>query len=142
MVWQIEYSRLDSHGSYARGLPDQTAGRYSSGAGHIAFLCKDWADWSAFSRFSVLSWAVTKDREKRAMKLLIEIIAAALLVICISASSAAFAAGKMGPSADGQSCTFSVPANAPPAARCAAIKKQCGGKFHASACGDKMLSAN
>ena len=74
------------------------------------------------------------------MRLTIEIIAAALLVFCISATSAAFAAGK-GRSADGLSCSFSVPANASPAARCAAIKRQCGGKFYANYCGDKMLSA-
>jgi hypothetical protein len=70
-------------------------------------------------------------------RLAIEIIAAALLVACISVSSAA--AG--GRSADGLSCGFSVPANASPAARCAAIKRQCGGKFYANYCGDKMLSA-
>ena len=75
------------------------------------------------------------------MKLIIEIAAAALIVVCISASSAAFAAGKAGKSADGLSCGFSVPANASPAARCAAIKRQCGGKFAANYCGDKMLSA-
>jgi hypothetical protein len=71
------------------------------------------------------------------MKLIIEIAAAALLVICISASSAASAAGR---SADGLSCAFSVPANATPAARCAAIKRQCGGKFYANYCGDKLVS--
>jgi hypothetical protein len=71
------------------------------------------------------------------MRLTIEIIAAALLVFCISASSAALAAGR---SADGLSCAFSVPANASPAARCAAIRRQCGGKFYANYCGDKMLS--
>jgi hypothetical protein len=70
-------------------------------------------------------------------RLAIEIIAAALLVACISVSSAA--AG--GRSTDGLSCGFSVPANASPAARCAAIKRQCGGKFYANSCGDKMLSA-
>ena len=75
------------------------------------------------------------------MKLTIEIIAAALLVVCVTASSAAFAAGKAGKSADGLSCSFGVPANASPAARCAAIKRQCGGKFFANYCGDKMLSA-
>ncbi len=75
------------------------------------------------------------------MRLIIEIIAAAVLVFCISATSAAFAADKIGKSADGLSCGFSVPANASPAARCAAIKKQCGGKFYANACGDKLLSA-
>jgi len=75
------------------------------------------------------------------MRLMIEIVAAALLVVCISASSAAFAAGTLGRSADGLGCSFSVPANASPAARCAAIKRQCGGKFYANYCGDKMLSA-
>jgi hypothetical protein len=75
------------------------------------------------------------------MRLTIEIVAAALLVICVSVSSAAFAAGKVGRSADGLSCSFNVPANASPAARCAAIKRQCGGKFYANYCGDKLLSA-
>jgi hypothetical protein len=71
---------------------------------------------------------------------MIEIAAAALLVFCISATSAA-AAGKSDKSADGLSCSFSVPANASPAARCASIKRQCGGKFYANYCGDKLLSA-
>ena len=75
------------------------------------------------------------------MKLIIEIVAATLLVFCITASSAAFAAGKIGRSADGLSCGYSVPANATPAARCAAIKRQCGGKFYANACGGRLLSA-
>ena len=75
------------------------------------------------------------------MRLTIEIATAALLVICISATSAAFAAGKAGRNADGLSCSFSVAKNASPAARCAAIRKQCGGKFYANTCGDKMLSA-
>ena len=75
------------------------------------------------------------------MRRLIEIAAATFLVVCITASSAAFAAGKMGRSADGLSCGFTVPQNASPAARCAAIKRQCGGKFYASACGDKLMSA-
>jgi hypothetical protein len=75
------------------------------------------------------------------MRLTIEIIAAALLVFCISATSAAFAAGKAGRSADGLSCAFSVPAGASPATRCAAIKRRCGGKFWANSCGDKLLSA-
>ena len=74
-------------------------------------------------------------------RLLIEIAAAALLVICITVSSAAFAAGKTGRSADGLSCGFSVPQNASPAARCAAIKRQCGGKFFANACGGRLVSA-
>jgi hypothetical protein len=75
------------------------------------------------------------------MRLAIEIVAATLLVVCITATSAAFAAEKMGRSADGLSCGFSVPQNASPAARCAAIKRQCGGKFHANSCGGRMLSA-
>jgi len=75
------------------------------------------------------------------MRLIIEIAAAVLLMFCISATSAAFAAGKAGKTADGLSCSFNVPANASPAARCAAIKRQCGGKFYANYCGDKMLSA-
>jgi hypothetical protein len=75
------------------------------------------------------------------MRLAIEIVAAALLVLAIATSGAAFAAGKAGRSADGLSCSFSVPANASPAARCAALKRQCGGKFAANYCGDRMLSA-
>jgi hypothetical protein len=72
------------------------------------------------------------------MRLTIEIAAAALLVVCISATSAASAAGK---SADGLSCSFNVAQGASPAARCAALKRQCGGKFYANTCGDKLLSA-
>jgi hypothetical protein len=76
------------------------------------------------------------------MRLTIEILVAALLVSCITATSAAFAAGgKAGRSTDGLSCWFSVPANASPAARGAAIRRQCGGKFYANYCGDKLLSA-
>lgn len=75
------------------------------------------------------------------MRLLIEIAAASFIVVCITASSAAFAAGKVGRSADGLSCAVSLPQNASPAARCAAIKRQCGGKFYASACGDRLMSA-
>jgi hypothetical protein len=78
------------------------------------------------------------------MKLLIEIAAAALLVFCISATSAAFAAdgkaARPGIQADGTTCAFSVAKSASPAARCAAIRRQCGGKFYANACGDRMLS--
>jgi hypothetical protein len=73
------------------------------------------------------------------MKLTIEIAAVALLV-CI-ATSAASAAGKTGKSADGLGCSFTVAQGASPAARCAAIKRQCGGKFYANTCGDKLLSA-
>jgi hypothetical protein len=75
------------------------------------------------------------------MRLVIEIAAATLLMVCISVTSAAFAAGKAGRSADGLSCSFSVAKGASPAARCAAIKRQCGGKFDANYCGDKLLSA-
>ena len=75
------------------------------------------------------------------MRLLIEIAAATFLVVCIAVSSAAFAAGKMGRSADGLTCAVSLPQNASPAARCTAIKRQCGGKFYASACGDRLMSA-
>ncbi len=72
------------------------------------------------------------------MRLTIEIVVAALLVCCISATSAAFAAGtKTGRSADGLNCAFSVPKDA----SCAAIRRQCGGKFYANYCGDKLLSA-
>ena len=71
------------------------------------------------------------------MRLTIEIAAAALLMFCISASSAAFAAGK---TADGLGCSFSLPNNASPAARCAAMRRQCGGKFYANYCGGRMLS--
>ena len=75
------------------------------------------------------------------MRLSIEIAAAALLALCIGATGTAFAAGKGGKSADGLSCSFRAPAKASPAARCAAIKRQCGGKFYANYCGDRLLSA-
>jgi hypothetical protein len=75
------------------------------------------------------------------MRLLIEIAAAALFIVCITVTSAAFAAGKSGRSTDGLACGVSVPQSATPAARCAAIRRQCGGKFYANYCGDKMLSA-
>lgn len=79
------------------------------------------------------------------MGLLIDILAAALLVCSITATSAAFAqekpGGKTGRSADGLGCGISLPANASPAARCAAIRRQCGGKFAANYCGGRMLSA-
>ncbi|MGA7808880.1 hypothetical protein [Bradyrhizobium sp.] len=74
-------------------------------------------------------------------RLIIEIIAAMLLIICVTATSAAFAADRTGRSADGLSCAFSAPQNATPAVRCAAIRKQCGGRFWADYCGDSMLSA-
>jgi hypothetical protein len=76
------------------------------------------------------------------MRLMIEIIAAVLLLFCLSASSAAFAAGKTARSADGLSGAFSVAKDASPAARCAAIRRQCGGKFWANYCGDRLLSAS
>jgi hypothetical protein len=72
------------------------------------------------------------------MRLAIEIIAAALFVCCITATSAAFAADKIGHSADGLS--FSASANAAPLARCEVIRRQCGGRFFASCCGDRTLS--
>ena len=68
-------------------------------------------------------------------------ILAAVLLASFATTSAAFAAGKTSRSADGLSCAFSVPKDATPTARCAAIKRQCGGKFYANYCGDKMLSA-
>jgi hypothetical protein len=72
------------------------------------------------------------------MRLMIEIAAATLLVVCISATSAASAAGK---GAQGPGCAVSVAKGASPAARCAAIKRQCGAKFYANYCGDRLLSA-
>jgi len=75
------------------------------------------------------------------MRLAIEIIAAAILVFCITVTSAAFAAGKVARSADGLSCGVSVPANVSPAQRCAAIRRQCGGKFYANYCGKFLVSA-
>jgi len=75
------------------------------------------------------------------MRLLIEIAAAVLFIVCITVTSAAFATGKTGRSADGLTCSFGMPQNASPAVRCAAIKRQCGGTFYANYCGDKMLSA-
>jgi hypothetical protein len=74
------------------------------------------------------------------MRLTIEIIAALLLVLCVSVSSAAFAAGRGGRSADGLSCAATVSPSASPAARCAAIRRQCGGKFYADYCGDKLVA--
>jgi hypothetical protein len=73
------------------------------------------------------------------MRLIIEIVAALLLICLISVTSAA--AGTVGRSADGLSCGYSVPANASPAQRCAAIKRQCGGKFWASACSGRLLAS-
>jgi hypothetical protein len=75
------------------------------------------------------------------MRLTIEIIAALLLVVCVTVTSAAFAAGKIGRTADGLGCNISLSQAASAAARCAAIKRQCGGKFWANYCSGKMLSA-
>jgi hypothetical protein len=75
------------------------------------------------------------------MRLPIEIAAAAFLVVCITVSGAAFAAGKSSRGADGLSCGFTLPQNASLAARCDAIKRQCGGRFYANACGDRLVSA-
>jgi hypothetical protein len=75
------------------------------------------------------------------MRLIVEIAAAALLVFCITATSAAFSAGKPVKGADALGCSFNVPAKASPAARCAAMRRQCGGKFYANYCGDKLLSS-
>ena len=58
------------------------------------------------------------------MRLTIEIIAALLLLVCVSASSAASAAGKGGRSADGLSRAFGMPETASLATRCAAIRRQ------------------
>jgi hypothetical protein len=75
------------------------------------------------------------------MRLAIEIVAALLLLICVTVTSAASAADRPGRTADGLGCHFSLPQNASPAARCAAIRRQCGGKFYANYCSDRMLSA-
>ena len=74
------------------------------------------------------------------MRLTIEIIATAILVFCLTATSAAFAA-QAARGADGLSFSFSVASGASSAARCAAIKRQCGGKFWANYCGDRLVSA-
>jgi hypothetical protein len=76
------------------------------------------------------------------MRLTIEIIAATVLLFCLTATGAAFAAGQTARSADGLGCSFSVATNASTAARCAAMKRQCGGKFWANYCSDKLLSAS
>jgi hypothetical protein len=75
------------------------------------------------------------------MRLAIEIIAAVLLVFCITVTSAAFAAEMTGRSSAGSSCGFSMPQNASSAQRCAAIRRQCGGKFYANYCGKFVVSA-
>jgi hypothetical protein len=75
----------------------------------------------------------------QAMRLAVEIVATLFLVLCVGASSVAFAAPRLGRSADGLSCRFSVPQKASPAQRCAAIRRQCGGKFYANYCGNKLV---
>jgi hypothetical protein len=50
------------------------------------------------------------------MRLTIEIIAATVLLFCLTATGAAFAAGQTARSADGLSCSFSVAKDASPAA--------------------------
>jgi hypothetical protein len=62
-------------------------------------------------------------------------------MFCLTASSAAFADDRAAGSADGLSCAFTVPQNASSAVRCAAIRRQCGGKFWANYCSGKLLSA-
>ncbi len=59
----------------------------------------------------------------------------------MTVTSAAFAAGKTGRTADGLGCNISLPQNASPAARCVAISGQCGGKFCANYCSGKMVPA-
>jgi hypothetical protein len=70
----------------------------------------------------------------------------AVLTVCLGAATivpaAAGSSARSSVQADGTSCGFSVAKAASPAARCAAIKRQCGGKFYANYCGDKLLSAN
>ena len=76
------------------------------------------------------------------MRLIIEIIAAALLVFCISATSAAFAAGQDRPQRRRPELRVQRPGQR--LARGALRgdpKRQCGGKFAANYCGDKLLSA-
>jgi hypothetical protein len=76
------------------------------------------------------------------MRLTIEIIAAIVLLFCLTATGAAFAAGMLARSAEGLGCSFSIAKEASPAARCAAMKRQCGGRFWSNYCGDKLLSAS
>ena len=75
------------HGFYAR-------------TGPICWICAraGFGDIDADPKNTDIAIATGKDR---AMRLTIEIVAAALLMFCISATSAAFAAGKAGKSADG-----------------------------------------
>ena len=74
------------------------------------------------------------------MRLAGETVATLFLALCIGASNAAFAAARPGHNTGRLSCGFSVPQNASPAQRCAAIRRQCGGKFYANYCGDKLVA--
>ena len=74
------------------------------------------------------------------MRSAVGIVASLFLMVCVGASGVAFAAPGLGRSADGLSCGFSVPQHASPAQRCAAIRRQCGGKFYADYCGDKLVA--
>lgn len=74
------------------------------------------------------------------MRLAIQMAVILFLVLCIGASNAAFAAARSGHSTDRLSCGFTVPQNATPAQRCAAIRRQCGGQFYANYCGDKLVA--
>jgi hypothetical protein len=66
----------------------------------------------------------------------------ATLALCIGVATAADGkTARRGVQADGTTCAFSVAKSASPAARCAAIRRQCGGKFYANVCGDRLLSA-
>ncbi|WP_249780916.1 hypothetical protein [Bradyrhizobium sp. dw_78] len=76
-----------------------------------------------------------------AMRLIVEIVAAILLICCVSVSSAAFVVSRPGRSPDGLNCSFSVSQNASPAVRCATIHRQCGRKFVSNDGGDRLLSA-
>src|SRR3974390_1072751 len=79
------------------------------------FYARTGPDWflSAGRRFGD-RMRQSRIREDRTMRLTIEIAAAAFLLFCITASSAAFAAGPTGRSADGLSCAFSAPPHPPP----------------------------
>ena len=76
------------------------------------------------------------------IRLTLEIVAAALLLFCISATSAAFAAGgRTGHSADGLSCDVQRAAECIAGGALRRDPRQCGGKFYANYCGDRLLSA-
>ena len=112
-IWQSRIPATESGGMIRALRPDRNppAALFVQCDGMI--LCKDRADLPPPRRRLVIGCARNVanqwQKEERAMRLMIEIAAAALLVFCISATSAAFAAGKAGRSADGLSCAFSVP---------------------------------